>query len=171
MENIEEIKQKAYDIAYSFEMKYGCCSQCVLVAVKDTVGGEKIGGNAFRLATGLGAGLGGAGYACGALTGGILALGAFVGRDIEDLEDAAGIRFKTFRLARKLVERFEAEYGTDGADCRAIHTKLFGRHFDIVSGERDAFLAAGGHGAAGCPAVCGKAATWTIEILDEAGLL
>ena len=33
------------------------------------------------------------------------------------------------------------------------------------------FIAAGGHGPNGCTNVVAKAAVWTAEILDEAGLL
>ena len=135
MENLESVKKMAYDLAHLYETKYGCCSQCVLAAIKNTVGMEKISDNAFRSCTGLGAGLAGAGYACGALTGGIMALSCFLGRDFDDFPDPKGVRFDTFRISRKLVERFEAEYGVNGGDCSAVQTKLMGRSYDILRGE------------------------------------
>ena len=170
MDNIETKKKIAYDLAHMYETKYGCCSQCVVGAIKCTVGMEKISDEVFRSATGLGAGLAGAGYSCGALTGGIMALSCFVGRDFNDFPDPEGIRFKTFQLARRLVEKFEAEYGVNGGDCSAVQTKLMGRSYDILRGERDEFIANGGHTTI-CPVVCGKAAAWVVEILNEEGLI
>ena len=170
MENVSEIQQRAYDLGCRYESEYGCCSQCVLAALQDTLGKEKITDSVFLSATGLGAGLAGAGYACGALTGGIMALSCFRGRERSNFPDPEGSRFGSFRLARKLVERFETEYGVSGGDCSAVQMALMGRSYDILRGERDAFLAAGGHTTV-CPPVCGKAAVWVIEILDEEGLL
>jgi len=170
MNNPENVKQVAYDLANMYEQKYGCCSQCVLGALKNTIGTDKISDNAFKAATGLGAGLGGAGYACGALTGGIMAISCFVGRDFDNMPDPDGVRFESFRLGRKLVERFEEEYGVNGGDCSAVQTKLMGRSYDILRGERDEFIANGGHSTI-CPVVCGNAAKWVVEILAEEGLI
>ena len=169
MENIESVKKLAFDLAQMYEMKYGCCAQCVLAAVKNTVGMDKITDGVFRSATGLGAGLAGAGYACGALTGGIMAISCFLGRDFTNFADPSGSRFETFRLARKLVDRFQAEYG--GGNCADVQTKLMGRTYDIVRGNRAEFLNDGGHDAGYCPTVCGKSAAWVIEILAEEGLV
>jgi len=170
MENIESVKKLAYDLAYFYERNYGCCSQCVLAAIKNTVGETQISDDVFKSCTGLGAGLAGGGYACGALTGGIVALSCFLGRDLDDFPDPDGIRFKTFQISRRLVDRFEEEYGSCGGDCSGVQTKLMGRSFDILHGERDAFIAAGGHDTV-CPSVCGKAAQWVIEILNDEGLI
>ena len=136
MNNPENVKQVAYDLANMYEQKYGCCSQCVL----------------------------------GALTGGIMAISCFVGRDFDNMPDPDGVRFESFRLGRKLVERFEEEYGVNGGDCSAVQTKLMGRSYDILRGERDEFIANGGHSTI-CPVVCGNAAKWVVEILAEEGLI
>lgn len=169
MEDIESAKKVAFDLANFYEHQYGCCSQSVLGALKCTVGSQ-ISDDTFKSSTGLGAGLAGAGYACGALTGGIMALSCFMGREFQDLPDPEGIRFQTFQLARRLVRRFEEEYGENGGDCSAILTKLMGRSYDILNGERDAFIKAGGHDTI-CPVVCGKAAEWVVEILNEEKLI
>ena len=169
MENVNSVKKLAYDLAYFYEKEYGCCSQCVIGAIKNTIG-SRISDDVFKSATGLGAGLAGAGYACGALTGGIMALSCFVGRDISDFPDPEGIRFKTFQLSRRLVDRFEEEYGECGGDCSAVQTKLMCRSYDILKGERDDFINAGGHDDI-CPSVCGKAAEWVVDILNEEGLI
>jgi len=99
-----------------------------------------------------------------------MAISSFLGREIDNLPDPDGIRFKTFALARRLVSRFEEEYGKRGGDCAVIQTRIMGRSFDIMNGERDALLAAGGHDDK-CPSVCGNSAVWVIEILHEERLL
>ena len=169
VENLEAIKQMAYDLAAFYEKSYGCCSQCVVGAVKNVVA-PQISDDVFLAATGLGAGIGSCGYACGALTGGIMVISCFVGRSMREFPNADKIRTDTFRIARRLVKKFEQEYGECGGDCAAIQTKLMGRSFDLFAGDRDAFIAAGGHDTV-CPAVCGKAAVWTIEILADEGLI
>lgn len=169
MADLESVCKLVYDLAYFYEQEFGCCSQCVIAAIKNTVG-TNISDDVFKASTGLGAGLAGAGYACGALTGGIIALGCFIGRDIKDFPDPEGKRFKTFELARRLVERFEREYGDCGGDCSAIQTKTMGRSYDMLKGDREAFLADGGHDDK-CPSVCGNAARWTVELLSEQGLI
>ncbi|MPN18419.1 hypothetical protein SDC9_165779 [bioreactor metagenome] len=167
MENVEQTKQLVHDLAYYYEKTYGCCSQCVLGAIKSTVG--NVSDSVFKASTGFGAGLSGAGYSCGALTGGIMAINSFCGREFSNFPDPQRTRFTAFRLTRKLVDRFEKEYGS--ADCRDIQTKLMGRSFDILKeGERDLLIAAGGHDTK-CTGVCGKSAAWVIDILNEEGLL
>lgn len=168
MKDIASLKKEAYDLAYSFERNYGGCSQCVLAALRDSIG--NVSDSVFKSATGLAAGISGGGYACGALTGGVMAISSFLGREVNNLPDPDGIRFKTFALSRKLVSKFETEYGKRGGDCAVVQTRIMGRSFDILNGERDALIAAGGHDDK-CPAVCGKAAEWVIEILHEEGLL
>ena len=34
MEELEALKKKAYDLAFSYEQQFGSCSQCVLAALK-----------------------------------------------------------------------------------------------------------------------------------------
>jgi len=60
MENVNSVKKLAYDLAYFYEKEYGCCSQCVIGAIKNTIG-SRISDDVFKSATGLGAGLAGAG--------------------------------------------------------------------------------------------------------------
>lgn len=168
MGNLDSVKKTAYDLAYFYEQKYGCCSQCVLGAIKNTIG--NISDEVFKSSTGLAAGLSGGGYACGALTGGIMALSCYLGREINNFPDPDGIRFRTFDISRRLVSRFEQEYGERGGDCAVIQKCIMGRSYDILKGERDQFLEDGGHDDK-CPAVCGNAAVWVIEILEEEGLI
>ncbi|RJQ65625.1 MAG: C_GCAxxG_C_C family protein [Desulfobacteraceae bacterium] len=161
----EKIKKQIAELAYLYEQKYGGCSQAVVGAFKKVLNG--IGDDVFKAATGLAGGGGLTGNTCGALSGGIMVLSTFLGREYENFADPEGKRFDSFRLAKELVERFEAEYGS--GKCELIQTRILGRFYDIWT-ERDAFLAAGGHDDK-CPSVCADACRWVVEILSEHRLL
>lgn len=163
----DEYIQQASRLAFEYERDYGGCAQCVLASIKDTVGG--ISNDVFRAATGLSGGIGLQGRACGALTGGVMAISSFFGRDYDNFADPDGKRFLTTAMCSKLVDRFRAEYGSP--DCLDIQTRIMGQWYDLsVPGEKEAFLEAGGHEDK-CTEVCAKSARWVVEILDEEGLL
>lgn len=168
MEDLELLKKKAYDLAFSYEQQFGSCSQCVLAALKETIGADKIPDSVFLAASGFGAGIAGGGYTCGALTGGVLAMSCFAGRSYDNFADLTCIRENLFPMARELCDRFEAEYGANGGTCAAVQTKLLGKSYDLYRGDREGYLAGGGHTTA-CPSACGKSAVWTIEILRAHG--
>ena len=67
--------EQAYEKAVKYEMDYGCCPQCVLATVQETVGG--VDDQTIKASHGLSGGgaLLGEGV-CGALTGGLMALSA-----------------------------------------------------------------------------------------------
>ncbi|MBN2830217.1 MAG: C-GCAxxG-C-C family protein, partial [Candidatus Cloacimonetes bacterium] len=75
-----DLAKKAYKIAYELDLRYGCCPQCVLSAVQQTIGGiDDATIKASHTLAG-GGGLAGSGT-CGAIAGGLLAIGAFYGRE------------------------------------------------------------------------------------------
>jgi C_GCAxxG_C_C family probable redox protein len=160
-----ELAEKVEKLAYRYEQIYGGCSQAVVGAFKGALG--VVTDEVFKASTGLAGGVGLMGHTCGALLGGVMILSTYLGREYKDFPDPEGQRFESFRLAKKLVERYEAEYGS--SKCTDIQTKIMGRPYDIWT-ERDEFLAAGGHDDK-CPSVCGNAARWVLEILTEEGLL
>lgn len=167
MTESHDLKNRAWQLAYEFEAKYGGCAQCVLAALKETIGG--IPEEVFKSATGLAGGIGLQGYACGALTGGVLALSSYLGREYSNFADPQRVRFQTARMCEKLIGKFTAEYGSP--NCAAIQTKLMDRSYRLSVPEDLAdFLAAGGHDDK-CTGVCGNSARWVIEILEEEGLL
>ena len=161
-ERIEEVEK----LAYQYERDFGGCAQAVVGAFKKVLG-DKISDDVFKAATGLAGGVGLTGNTCGALSGGVMVISTFLGREYDNFEDPDGIRFETFKLAKKLVEQYEAEYGSP--KCEHVMTKVMGRYYDIWT-ELEAFLAAGGHDDK-CPSVCANAAKWTAEILISKGLL
>jgi len=154
-------------LAIEYEQKYGGCSQCVVGSIKKVVGG--ITDDVFKAATGLAGGIGLTGNNCGALTGGVMLLSTFIGREYDNFADPDKIRFKSFKLAKKLLERFKEEYGS--GICYDIQKKIMGRSYNLWNKkDYNDFIAAGGHNDK-CPLVCGKAAKWVVEILLGEGLI
>jgi C_GCAxxG_C_C family probable redox protein len=162
-QSVQEIMDRAYALAYENEQKYGCCPQCVLAAIQDVLG--VVDDATFKASHGLAGGGGlSTGGTCGALSGGMLALGSRYGRERAQF---ANRRFRhSFRLAKQLYDRFVAEFGSPL--CAGVQTGLFGRSFDMWDArDYEAFEEAGGHRDK-CPHVAGKVASWTAEMLLEA---
>ena len=134
-EKQEGIAEEVTKLAYKFEQEYGGCSQAVLGAFKKALG--VITDEVFKSASGMGGGVGLMGHTCGALIGGTMVLSTYLGREYDNFADPDMVRFESFKLGRKLVERFEGKYGSP--KCTDIQTKIMGRSFDIWT-ERDEFL-------------------------------
>jgi len=149
---------------YEFEKNYHGCAQCVLGPLMEIF--DMKDDTAFRAATGLAGGVGlSIEGSCGALTGGVLAMGLWYGRELSRIDDPEGLRFISYRLANQLHERFVQEYGS--SICKKIHKKVLGKSYYLNEPDQwDAFLAAGGH-ASKCPGVVGKGARWAAEIIME----
>ena len=79
------LADEAYRKARQYELNFGSCPQCILVALQETVGG--IDDATVKAAHGLagGGGLTSAGT-CGALAGGLLALSARYGRERDKMD-------------------------------------------------------------------------------------
>ena len=147
--------------------KHSGCSQSVLLALQEAYGiGDHM---SFKAATTLSGGVARRGETCGAILGGLLALGLVKGRD--DITDTQAYR-DAMVPANQLVDEFKArlqqEFGfkkpLESTICRDIQQHIYGRGFDLNKPEDyRAFLDAGGHGDQGCPKVCAVAATVTAE--------
>lgn len=154
------LPDQAYEKAVKYELDYGCCPQCVLATVQETVGG--VDDQTVKASHGLsgGGGLMGEGV-CGALTGGLLALGARYGRDRDKLD--RGRYINNFKKARELTERFRAEFG--GLTCRDLQQQFTGRTWDIWNAaEYQAFDAARGMK---CAHATGTVTKWVVELLEQ----
>jgi C_GCAxxG_C_C family probable redox protein len=162
--DIKEIGRKALEYD-----KYSGCSQSVLLALQEEFGIGDL--ESFKAATVLSGGVARMGETCGALLGGLLALGLVVGR--EDITDTQAYRdamlpsveiIKEFQL--RLQETFGFSEPLENTICRDIQKRIYGESYDLtnpVSYKR--FLDAGGHGDEGCPLVCAVAAEVTAEKL------
>ncbi len=101
------------------------CAQSVLYPFCDDFGFDR--DTALRLACGLGGGMGRKQEVCGAISGGILALGLKYGRG--EGQDRA-LTEETYRKDRELIAQFESKHGT--CICR----KLLNCDLNIPSGKR-----------------------------------
>jgi len=97
-------KDKVVELAKSCAAEGFLCSESVLLAVSNwlEIRSELIP----RIATGFGAGIGGRGSVCGAISGGIMALGLKFGRN-----DTKKKETKPYWFASELLRRFEKEFG------------------------------------------------------------
>jgi C_GCAxxG_C_C family probable redox protein len=162
MKERSELIQKAYDLAFDLETKYGCCPQCVLTAVKETIGG--VTDETIKASHGLSGGGGLMGHgACGALTGGLLALSTKRGRDADKLHKGRGI--SNFQSGRQLVDKFHKEFG--GITCEQLQHRFTGRTWNMWnSTEYKAFTQARGEQ---CARATALVTGWAIEIMIDKG--
>ncbi|NOQ79920.1 MAG: hypothetical protein GQ546_11025 [Gammaproteobacteria bacterium] len=152
------LSDKAYDRAFSLDIDYGCCPQCVLTAVKETVGyvtdetiqsSHALSGGGALMGDGI----------CGALTGGLLALGAKKGRPANKLHKGRGMA--NFNAGKKLVERFNDEFG--GTSCKYLQEKFSGRTWDMwKADEYNGFSDARGDQ---CAHATGLVTKWVVDSL------
>jgi C_GCAxxG_C_C family probable redox protein len=121
----DQLKEEAGQKAHDYELQFHGCSQAVLLTFQELLGlGDGI---AFKAASMLCAGLG-TGKTCGALTGGVMALGMKYGRP--RIEDGVMGLVPGLGLAQRLVSAFEREFGTTA--CSEI-SKVDWTDFDAVS--------------------------------------
>ncbi|MBT8420287.1 MAG: C-GCAxxG-C-C family protein [Gammaproteobacteria bacterium] len=153
----QALAQAGYEKAMRYEMEYGACPQCVLMAIQETIGG--VDDSTIKASHGLagGGGLTGKGT-CGALIGGLMALSAKRGRDRDKLDKGRFI--SNFKQCRELAEKFEREFG--GVTCEALQEAFTGRTYDIWNEEEyKDFKAARGER---CANATGTVAKWLIEM-------
>ena len=161
MDSKEEILEKVYQLASKYEAERGSCPQCVLAALYETIdiGDPKTIQAADALAGGTALSTEGT---CGALVGGLLAIGSVVGRTYEDFSEGERKR-RVFQYAKRYYDKFVKEY--DSPRCKDIHKKLFGRTFDLMDPkDYQEFEDAGAH-VDKCPVVSGFAAKLAAEII------
>ena len=161
MTSPKDVPESAYQLAFQYEAKLGSCPQCVLAALKETlgVGNESI----FQASQGLtgGTALSSQG-SCGALTGGMIAISTLVGRTYQEFTEGQKKRL-VFKYTKILYNRFIKEYGSPL--CCDVQKKLFGRSYILMDKqEYEAFEKAGAH-VDKCPSVAGNVAKWTAEII------
>jgi C_GCAxxG_C_C family probable redox protein len=109
------IKARARNLFLTRQLQ---CAQAVLCSLNEGLRGGLRRDVAARLASGLAEGLGGGGCLCGAVSGGVLALGLFMGKDGRTLLNASGSSFSTAMLHREFVERFGS------ACCKVLSKKV-----------------------------------------------
>ncbi len=158
-----EILDTAFKRAKQYEMEGGGCPQCTMSGVFDAL--DVTGDEIYKAATGLadGVGLTGDGH-CGALSGGVLAIGHFFGREKKDSGDMRKL-VKANMLSKKLHDRFVEKYGT--CRCADLQNSFFGRFYNLYDpGEMKEAFEAGMLDT--CSTLVGEVAKMTTEIILEA---
>jgi C_GCAxxG_C_C family probable redox protein len=128
MANKNETALKKFSSGYN-------CAQAVLYSFKDDI---NIDGNiALKMACGFGAGMSRKGEVCGAVTGGIMVIGAKYGRGENDETTATE---KTYTKIRGLMDRFETRQGTficrellNGCDLSTEEGQMYFRNNDLFN--------------------------------------
>lgn len=98
---------------------------------------------------------------CGAVTGGLMALGLIFGR--EELDDEEGFQ-RAVVIARTFCQRFEKELGS--TMCGDIQESKFGRKFDLLDPEQLAIWETA-NPADKCSVVVGTGVRIAAEIITE----
>jgi C_GCAxxG_C_C family probable redox protein len=128
---------KIEETADSIAQRYRGCSQWALYALQQHL--DMWNMDVFRAASGFAGGLGGSGELCGALSGGLIAIGFVYGRDALEPIETSGAFANSMERCAQLCDRFKEEFG--GLNCRDVQKLLFGRSWDMRNiEEKEDFL-------------------------------
>jgi C_GCAxxG_C_C family probable redox protein len=147
--------------AYNNDRAYEGCARCVLAAINEhlRLTPEEGFNECIKASTALAAGVARMGETCGALLGGIMALGLEFGSEDMSLFQRYA---DTMQISRELFIKFQDRYGT--VKCAEIQEKLLGRRYNFYKEEdRESWYREGG--LEKCPGVCAEAAGLAAEII------
>jgi C_GCAxxG_C_C family probable redox protein len=119
------------ETACRYGKAYRGCSQWALYALQEHF--ELSDKAVFRAASALAGGIAGNGEICGALVGGLMAIGLAYGRDKLETVDASPAFGDAMERGAKLCDRFKNELGS--LTCREVQKRLFGRSWDLRNPE------------------------------------
>ncbi len=100
------MKSKSQAAVETFLSGYNCAQSVLLSHFDETQMDKNI---ALKLSCGFGAGMGRNEEVCGAVSGGIIAIGLKHGKGINDTDSN---KEKTYKLTKELMNRFESKHGT-----------------------------------------------------------
>jgi C_GCAxxG_C_C family probable redox protein len=163
--NRKELLDRVYAMAFTYEKENRGCAQSVLAALQDVF--DLKNDDVFRSASALSGGVGLSTHGtCGALSGGVMAIGMMFGRERSNFKDPGKIRMISYGLAKRLTEKFEDQYGS--IICYQVQRSNLGRSFDLWSSIDYADFEKVAYRQEKCPHLVGMAAAWAAEIiLDE----
>ncbi|MFW5788236.1 MAG: C-GCAxxG-C-C family protein [Halanaerobiales bacterium] len=164
----EELIKKVVEVAESYERENTGCAQCVLGSFKTVF--NTISDDVFKAGTGLCGGIGGTGNACGALTGGVMVLSVYLGREFDNFEDPGfEMQGKNRKLVKELYDFFIDEYG--GITCKEVQKAMLGRSYDFFDEKELAEWEESTAHEVECPMVVGRSVKLITEILIREGLI
>ena len=140
---LDEVAERAKNL---FLTQQQFCSEAVLTVLNRAFNGGLPAELAMRIASGFPEGLGGSGCVCGALNGGVLALGLFLGRNGPGIANSRRVMGATRRLHDEFRERF-------GATCCRVLTK------SVMDDKRAHFIQ--------CAGITGAGAKMAARIIIE----
>lgn len=158
-------REKIIDIiaktAFNYDRAYEGCTRNVLAALIEHLHLSTPEGTreVIKSSTALSGGICRMGETCGALTGGIMAIGLVAGS--EKLEDIRAYRC-SMELSYKLYNRFKEIF--QSTRCYEIQEKVLGRSYNFKDEKESAAWYRDG-GLHKCPMVCAIAARITAEII------
>jgi C_GCAxxG_C_C family probable redox protein len=153
----EKLLDRVAWAAYYNDRVYEGCSRSVLHALQSHL--HLPDGGALKASTALAGGISRMGEICGALVGGIMAIGLVLG--CEDLENVGAYR-DTMEASYGMYNRFKEETGS--TTCFEVQKRLMGRSFDFKRDEEaEEWYTAGG--LEKCPMVCAIAARIAADII------
>lgn len=120
---VEKIEQTARENEYK---RKGCCRN-ILAALQTHLG--LANGNAFRAASSLGGGVARSGEVCGALLGGLMAIGLAYCEDDRNVSQTTRTYAETMALSVELCDKFRAEFGC--FTCQDVQKRILGRYYDL----------------------------------------
>lgn len=158
-------REKILDIiaksAFNNDRAYEGCTRSVLAALIEHLHLSSAEGakEVIKASTALAGGVCRMGETCGALTGGIMAIGLVVGS--EKLEEFDAYKC-AMELSYKLYNRFMKKYGA--TRCYEIQEKVLGKSYDFKDEKEGAAWYQDG-GLYECPMVCATAARLAAEVI------
>ncbi len=161
----QQLLDKIEREATEYELKLHACARCALMAVAQNLklADDDCIDTALRAAIPLSGGIVGTKNHCGALIGGIMAIGLAMVKSSPRIDDVEQ-RKASFAAGKRLYRRFEKEIGH--VRCYDIREVGLGRSFDSSDpGEAKKFEEAGGYVL--CSGIVGKAARMAAEIILE----
>lgn len=145
--------------AKALEHEYHGCSRCVLIPLQKHLGLPD--GATVRAVSPLAGGIALSGETCGALTGGLVAVGlAVADEDVANRQAFLDTMTAAFRFHR----RFQKQFGD--ITCRALQTTRLGAYYSMAKPEEyQRFIEAGGYEV--CSSLVGSASRLAAEYILE----
>lgn len=156
--------QKFYEIGFLSEKEYSGCGQATIAPFVELLEINEI---MYKAASGLLAGIGYRGDACGAYVAGVMVISYIFGREYIDLKDDVESAKEKYRRTAKIVNKFREKFidKYNGINCKEVQVAIFGRFYNLLNPtEKIASLKAGSH-IDKCTSVVGNAARIVAELI------
>lgn len=160
--------EKAGLLARENILTYRSCSQAVVGAFRQLLGDTAVPEAVLKAATGLSGGCCGTGNLCGALSGGILVISLFAGRDAASWGDPVKKEHNA-ELGRRLTGYFEEYYGS--VNCAPLKERIVSDDPPASMPPESLRILEDGTKEANCPEVTRQSAMKVMEILLEEGFV